>query len=241
MRVGVDREGIRGSRWEDVFRRVPYWAGASKEAVDQLADTAVVHRCRRGEILFAEGTVSDRVLVVLQGHARGVHFETSGHVVVLEELGVGDVVGSISALANAPFEGDVEAGAGTVIAWLPLPAIHALIGSSPDAAISVVRAMARRWVAAVSASKRNATTVPARLARYLRGLPRSSERGGSYRVELPCTRVELAATLATSPETLSRTFRRLRADGLIEDSGRLVTVLDDVGLEAAAIGDQQHP
>lgn len=236
----ADREGILGSRWEPVFRAVPFWADASEKAVSRLASESVVHKCRKGEILFPEGSVCDRVLVILQGQVRGVHYETTGHVVVLEVLAAGDVVGSISAFSDTPFEGDVEAGAGTVVAWLPVSALEELICSGPEVAMSVVRAMARRWVAVVSAAKRNATTVPARLARYLGALPRTELGAGTYRVELPTKRVELAATLATSPETLSRAFHRLRSEGLIEDAGRSVTVLDDWELQAAAVGDQHH-
>jgi CRP-like cAMP-binding protein len=103
--------------------------------------------------------------------------------------------------------------------------------------MSVVRSMARRWVAVVSAGKRNAATVPGRLARYLTELPRTEVGPGSFSVRIPTKRVDLAATLATSPETLSRAFHRQRTEGLIEDSGHTVTVLDDNQLRAVAEGE----
>ena len=235
--MAVEHEGIRGSRWESVFRSAPFWQDASEEALDDLADQAIVWRCRKGEILFPEGSIGDRVLVVLQGYVRGVHYETTGHVVMLEVLGTGDTVGAFSALADAPFEGDIEAGAGTVVASVPASAIEGLVCTGPEVAMSMVRAMARRWIAVVSAAKRNATTVPARLARYLTDLPRCGLGPNTYSVRIPTKRVELAATLATSPETLSRSFRKLRSEGLIDDAGRDVTVLDDRGLRLLAEGE----
>ena len=165
-----DHVGVRGSLWEGVFRGAPFWRDASGEALERLLDQAVVHACHKGEILFPEGSIADHVLVVLEGQVRGVHYETTGHIVVLEVLDPGDVVGTISALADAPFEGDVEAGAHTVVAVLPVSAIEELIRSGPDVAMSMVKSMARRWVSVVSAAKRNATTVPARLARYIAGV-----------------------------------------------------------------------
>ena len=237
--MAVDRESIRGSRWEGAFRAAPFWQDASEAALDAIAEQAVVHECRKGEVLFSEGSVGDRVFVVLRGYVRGVHYETTGHVVILEVLGPGDVVGAMSALADAPFEGDVEAGAGTVVACIPASAIEELILSGPDVALSVVRSVARRWCAVVSAAKRNATTVPSRLARYLSELPRSDSGPGSYSVQLPMKRIELAATLATSPETLSRAFRALRAQGLIDDDGRTVAVLDAARLCASADGESR--
>ena len=236
----VQRDGIRGSQWEDVFRAASFWRDASSAALDSLVDKAIVRRCGKGEVLFAEGTVADRVVVVLKGTVRGVHYETSGHVVVLEVLGVGDLIGTVSALADAPFEGDVEAGPETVVAWFPSSALEELIQSGPEVAMSVVRSMARRWVAVVSAGKRNAATVPARLARYLAELPRTDVGPNSYSVRIPMKRVDLAATLATSPESLSRAFNRLRSDGLIEDSGRTVRVLDENRLRTVAVDDAPH-
>jgi CRP-like cAMP-binding protein len=235
--VAAELEGIRGSRWESGFRRADFWRDAPDAAVEHLLDAARLHRCRKGEVLFREGSVSDRLIVVLHGYARGVHYETTGHVVLLEVLSAGHVVGTISAFAGAPFEGDVEAGPATTVAILPASVLEDVICSYPEVAMPVVRSMARRWVAVVAASKRNATSVPGRVARYLSELPRTQTGPNTYRVELPTKRVELAATLATSPETLSRAFHRLRDEGLIADAGRSVGVLDATRLRVVAEGD----
>ena len=82
--------------------------------------------------------------------------------------------------------------------------------------------------------------VPARLARYLltladaqleppAGRPAAAGEPASPRVvKLPTSKRELAARLGTVPETLSRTFDRLKRAGVIRMSGdhELIEILD---------------
>jgi CRP/FNR family transcriptional regulator len=102
--------------------------------------------------------------------------------------------------------------------------------------MSVIRGLAYRWLSVISVTKRNAAEVPTRLARYLLSLPPARSASGGRLVELPCSRVELAVMLATTPETLSRTFHRLVEDHVIEAYERTVRVVDVAALERIAEG-----
>ncbi|HRD76052.1 MAG TPA: helix-turn-helix domain-containing protein, partial [Hyphomicrobiaceae bacterium] len=68
---------------------------------------------------------------------------------------------------------------------------------------------------------------------------RSARRGGSPReIVLPMTRSDIADFLGLTIETVSRTFTRLRAEGLIEiEQCILVTIKDEAALEATALAD----
>lgn len=67
--------------------------------------------------------------------------------------------------------------------------------------------------------------VPARLAAYLVELAerKSTSFQGKTYIDLDMKKGELASRLGTVSETLSRTFRKLKEEGLIEvDGGRVV-------------------
>ena len=73
-----------------------------------------------------------------------------------------------------------------------------------------------------------------RLAIYLmsRAGPRHLEPGD--RIELVEPRNLIAAQCGTAPEVLSRTFRRLEEDGVLEAAPRHVVVVDPKSLRALA-------
>ena len=236
--LALDIQGVP-KLYLDVFRAAAFWASAPEAVLDRLAKASVVHECRRGEVICREGTRSNRVIVVLKGYVRAVHYETNGHAVLLESSGPGQVLGPIGAFADAPFEADLEASSDTVIAFFPMQVLEDVIRAEPAVALSVIRGLAQRWISVVSLSKRNATEVPTRLARYLLSLPSSNSAPGRRLVELPCSRVELAVMLATTPETLSRTFHHLADDLVVEAYERTVRVVDVNALERIAKGDAE--
>ncbi|EQD43297.1 Transcriptional Regulator, Crp/Fnr family, partial [mine drainage metagenome] len=64
-----------------------------------------------------------------------------------------------------------------------------------------------------------------RVVHYLLGLvPRNAQ--GRIAVTLPARKMVIAAHVAVTPETLSRTLRALSDEGLIEVAGDEVTVCD---------------
>ena len=224
-------------RYGDVFRCATFWSQASDDVISRLAAASTVHECRRGEVIYREGARAERVIVLLAGYVRGVHYQPNGHMVLLENSGPGEVLGPIGAFADVPFEADLEAGYDTVIATFPVSLLEDVIRSDPAVALSVIRGLAKRWVSVIAITKRNAAEVPTRLARYLLSLQPLNTSATSLLVELPTSRVELAIILATTPETLSRTFHRLADEHLIEAYERTVRVLDVPGLERLAKGD----
>ena len=82
-------------------------------------------------------------------------------------------------------------------------------------------------------------TAAERLAAFLLALSRRNGRRGENpdEIVLPMTRTDIADFLGLTIETVSRTFSKFRADGLIElEHCILVTLLDADGLAEAASG-----
>ncbi len=228
-------EGIQESVWRAV-RAARLWRGASDETVESLARVATVLEFEKGTIVFAEGSMPDRVGVIVEGHARSLH-TGEGRRITVETSWPGDVIGAVSAVSELAFETDIEAAEDLTVAFIPTEVLKALIVSEPAVALSVINEISREWVTAVNVSKRNSLDVIGRVASYLADLPRTSLGGLAYAVEIPISRVELSALLNTTPETLSRAFHALQDEKIIESHDRMIIVLDGEALLARRAGE----
>ena len=217
-------ETIREDLWR-ALRSARLWHDASDEDIEQLARVATIAEYEKDDVIFHEGTCPAFVAVVVEGHARGVH-ETEGRTVVVETDWPGDVLGSVAALGDVALEADIQATGPITVALVPTTAFKALLAAKPAVAMSVINEITRSWVAAINVNKRNSADVISRVASYLMDLPKTRLGASAYAVEIPISRVELAASLGTTPETLSRAFHTLQAEGLIESHDRMIIVSD---------------
>lgn len=229
--------GIREDVWR-AMRAAALWRDASDRAVESLAEEATIVDYDKGAVVFPAGSTPNVVGVVVDGHALSVA-PSEGHPIVIETYWPGDVVGAVSAMSELAFETDIRAAAaGLTMALVPAPSLKAIIAQEPAVAMSVINEISRRWVAAVNANKRNAGDVISRIVDYLRELPRTRLGGAAFAVEIPTTRAELAASLGTTPETLSRAFSTLQKEGLLESHDRMIIVPDEDALASRRDGDR---
>ena len=226
---------------EETFRALRacrLWRAASDDAVSRLAAAASVKSAAVGEVIAAEGDPADTFGVVVTGAARIVHLGADGRRLTFETAGVGDPVGAVVALAGGRYPFYIEAAADTRVAWLPREALFDLLVDEPTVARDVIADLANRVVNFTSIVQSLALDVPSRLARYLfqAALASGTPSGTGVRVELVMPKSELASALGTVPETLSRAFSKLKADGLIAVRGPVVTILDVRSLAALGSG-----
>lgn len=210
------------------LRACRLWLPASDAAVVALAARATVQRVTRGTLLASEGQAAERFGVVVTGKARVYHLQADGRVITFETVASGEPLAAVAALAGARYPATIDAATDATVAWLPREALFDLMGTEPEVARALIADLAGRVVNLTSVVQTLALDVPGRLARYLfqRSLAAGEATAEGLRVPLGMTKAELASSLGTVPETLSRAFARLRDDGVLEVRGRKVVVFD---------------
>lgn len=217
------REDVLGA-----LRACRLWHTASDAGVARIAHAATVQRVPRGTMLAVEGEPADRFGVVVDGRTRVFHAAADGRVILLEALGRGESFAAVAALAGGRYPANVDAATPATVAWVSRTALFSLLDDEPEIARALIADLAERVMGLTGVVQTLALDVPARLARYLfqRSLAAGEATAEGLRVPLGMPKSELAASLGTVPETLSRALGRLRDDGVLEVHGGDVLVLD---------------
>jgi CRP/FNR family transcriptional regulator, polysaccharide utilization system transcription regulator len=195
----------------------------------QVIDKAKVSRdYLPGELIVLEGDSCTGIYCVESGMVGVRKSDANGSSILLYVLGPGETLGYRSLLADVPFQGDAEALEPSRVCHVDASAVRRLLESNPALGLRFLQRASRELNAADERTLQNATlSVRARFAHLLTvlmdryGIENEDE---SIRLTLPLSRQDMASMIGTTPESMSRTIRKLEEDGVAQFSGRVVQV-----------------
>ena len=196
---------------------------ADKEAINGLAR----HReYRKGELVFQPG--DDELAIVARGSMKVYQLSPSGKEQLLRVVRPGGYEGESQLFGIANETLFAEAMEDTAICSLSKKAFNQVLMSNPEIGIRLFELSSQKMVQMErQVQLLSLERVEERLAAYLLDL---SEKEVDAKIGLPMKMKDVSQYLGTTPETLSRKFRYLDDQGLIERKGRTVTILDEDGL-----------
>lgn len=207
--------------------------GLSGSAAAEVEALCTVRRCARGEHLFHAGSEGGGLYIVESGLMKLYAVANTGEEQVLGFCLPGELFG-LDALGSAAHHCSAVALEPTVIHRLPVPALDALCRRTPGLQRRLHQLIGRRLgdiheLVMLLGQK----SADERLANFLVDLAaRSGKPAGELRLGM--SRDDIGHYLGLALETVSRLFRRLQDDGLIESEGRQVRIANLVGLRALA-------
>lgn len=132
-----------------ILGELALFRGLPDDTLQRLAQSASELSYPAGHVIVGEGEVDDRIFVVLSGRVRVVESmpDTLAEA-VLGGLGPGEVFGELSALTERPRSATVIAIERTRCLALRQEAFEEVLASSPEAALRLLRMVARRLIEA---------------------------------------------------------------------------------------------
>ena len=223
------------SKIQAFLANIQLWRGLPQEQVEAIAEIAIAQTYSKGQIIFEEGDEGRGFFVVKSGRVKVFKLSVEGKEQILHFFGTGEHFAEVPAFDGQCFPASAAAVEKTELLFFPRIAFLELLEQHPSLAINILAIFARhlRRFAQIIEDL-SFKEVPGRLAAYLLYL---SERNGNVEeVELDITKAQLAALLATIPETLSRVFGKLSQEGLILINGSRIKLLDRQRLKVLAGG-----
>jgi signal transduction histidine kinase/predicted CoA-binding protein len=128
----------------EFLRNVPLFAELPDNDLERLCEIIDEVHLDQGQLLFAEGTAGDRAYVIKEGQLEVV--KASGErEVLLAVRGVGEVIGEISLVEEAPRMASVRAQSDSVLLAVSQDQFDHLITNSPSAARALLHTVISRW------------------------------------------------------------------------------------------------
>ena len=187
----------------------------------------------RGQALFTEGDLGERVFMIERGWVTLRTAGPDGEEMILALRGPGEIVGEMSAFDGAPRTATAVAVGEVQAIVAPAREVARVLEQDVAAANEFARILAARL--RESDRQRLEYTALDTLARVARRLLDLAERfgqpaGDGVKVELPLSQEELASWCGASRESTVKALRTLREVGAITTGRRVVTLHDRDGM-----------
>lgn len=216
------------------LRKFPLFSGLSPEDAEAFQRQCVPVSYRAGVRIFDEGEPARGFYLVLSGQVKIFKLSPRGQEQILAVIGPGGTFAEAAAFLGRGYPASTECLEDSELVFVEREPVRQLLVKDPDMALRMMAGMAlklRSLVAMVEdLTLRDAR---GRLARYLLGLAPANEL--QPQIKLPTQQTVLARLLGLTQETLSRTLKGLKEEGLVIAAGRSLT-LDVPGLRGV-LGD----
>lgn len=181
----------------------------------------------KGEILFHEGDPAENLCAVVEGRIKLVRYSPKGRELVLHLVSPGVSFAEAALFGPGGYPATAEAVEPTTVWCLPRTKLVEILRGSPEIGIAMIGSISA-WTRTLAAKLEMLTQrrVEERLALFLINRAGRRELAPGEVIELGQPKHLVAAECGTGPEVLSRTFKRLEEDGIIETGATTVTVVD---------------
>lgn len=210
-----------------LLRRIPVFEDLKPTDLS-LIDNATTERCiARGATVFAEGEPGEGFHFIRSGKVKIIKLAADGREHILNILGPGEVFAEVLLFNDAPYPATAVAVEDSLVGVIRNRDLEALLTEHPRLAVHIIRVMSKKLLYIQSKVKifaledsraKIAQTLGYLLERYGR------QTGRGVEVALEINRQDIANMAGTTRETVSRVFRTLKDDGVLEDDERRIIV-----------------
>ena len=215
------------------LQKIPLLAGVDEQTLAQVAAALQLRTVERGRNVLQKGSPGEHLMFVLSGRLQVVDLTEDGREIGLDFLTAGDYFGELSIIDGLARSASIMALENSLIAALPRSQALALIYHNP----LVVERLLKRMATSIrtAANYRTIIGIPNAFQRVFALLNQFAKiaPGGLVVIDKMPTQQEIAITVNTSRETVSRAIHILIQKGVVEkDLRRLIVRQPEALLKA---------
>lgn len=211
----------------ELLKKSLLFSGLADSDLAELAAITVRRKFSKGETLFSEGEEATGFYLLVSGSVKMCRLSADGREKVLHFVKPRETFAEAAFFGDGTYPAEARAQAAGEALYIPRNGFLELLGGNPNFTLNLVVSlslMLRQFVRQIE--ELSFADVTSRLASFLvrRSVEKSSSYGGITYIDLGIKKGELASRLGTASETISRTLRKLKDEGIIEVQGGRVVV-----------------
>jgi len=220
-----------------ILRKSLLFSALADDDLQEVAAIAHKRTFARGEALFAEGEPATGFYLLARGGIKLCKVSPDGREKVLHFVHTGETFAEAAFFGDGKYPAEARALESGEVLFFPREGFLGLLERNPRFSLNLIISLSlllRRFARQIE--ELSFAEVPARLASYLLELAerKSTTFQGKTYLDLDMKKGELASRLGTVSETLSRAFRKMRDEGMLEVDGSRVTMHDMARLKQLA-------
>ncbi len=177
--------------------------------IETLLSKALWRHYERGETLFLQDEEATAIHIVLDGWIKLYRVTPNGNEAVVSVFARGESFGEAVALRNLPYPVSAEAATASDVMHIPTNALVDLIRHDSEVGLTILSATFNHLHSLVAQLEQlKAQTGAQRVGDFLLNL--WEKVSGPCTVKMPYDKVLIAGRLGLKPESLSRSFARLK-------------------------------
>lgn len=214
---------------KDILKKSLLFSGLPEEHLGEVAAIAVRRQLAKGETLFGDGEPATGFYLLAAGSMKLCKVSPDGREKVLHFVHPNETFAEAAFFGDGKYPAEARALEKGEVLFFPREAFMGLLERNPRFSLNLIVSLSlllRRFARQIE--ELSFADAPARLAAYLIELAakKSTTFQGKTYLDLDMKKGELASRLGTVSETLSRTLRKFREEGIIEVEGSRVIILN---------------
>lgn len=197
-------------------------------------------RFEAGDLVFSLGEPSRGLFVVMSGRTRAFRHGTDGREQIIHEDGPSGTFPEVAVFDDGPYPSSVVAVEVSELLFLPKADVRQFCIEHPAVALAALQLLSTRLRRTTHMVEGFALrSVSQRIGEYLLSQARARSLGGQMPAEfsLAHTNQEIADSVGTVREVVSRSFAKLQKFGWVVKSGRRVQIQNYNALEGYSLGE----
>ena len=197
----------------------------------EITDKITRKTYKKGEVIFFEGDISDKLYVINHGKVKVYKYTKDGKEQILYITSDGDFLGDLSLLKKDEFKFNAEALEDVSMCQLTKDDFDNIVRENPEISLKILEVLYERIYKLENLIQNLSTKdIETRISGLLLGFIKDfgEPENNTIKLELPLTREDMANYIGVTRETISRKLNSMQEEGILELIGNKTIVIKDL-------------